>query len=184
MSARDVTPSSFSAACIRGPTPGSSVTGRERRSGSVVLCGGVWAASTLEVGHAIRPRPDVGTDDPAYLRDERLLHPELLGQLGEELGGRDVPEIERTAGLNSGCHLFHDGRHLALAATRPFVRDHLTVLDPQDGPDVEGSSQEAPPPPQAPALREVFEGAHGEEDVGTPDRGLRRAPHVLEVPAL
>src|SRR5215218_1931754 len=184
MSARDVTPSSFSAACIRGPTPGSSVTGRERRSGSVVLCGGVWAASTLEVGHAIRPRPDVGTDDPAYLGDELLLYPELLGQFGEELGGRDVPEVQRTACLNSGPHLFHDGRHLPLAAPRPFVRDHLAVFDPQDGPDIEGGSQEAPPTPQAPALREVLKGAHGEEDVGTSDRGLRRPPHVLEVPAL
>src|SRR5215204_3157981 len=104
MSASEATPSSSSAACIRGPTPGSSVTGRERRSGSIVLCGGLYAASTLEVGHAIRPRPDVGTDDPAYLRNELLLHPELVGQLGEELGGRDVPEIQRPAGLNSGSH--------------------------------------------------------------------------------
>src|SRR5215218_7448793 len=135
MSARDVTPSSFSAACIRGPTPGSSVTGRERRSGSVVLCGGVWAASTLEVGHAIRPRPDVGTDDPAYLRDELHLHPELLGQLGEELGGRDVPEVQRPACLHGGPDLLGYRRHLAFAAARPFVGDDLAVLDPQDGPD-------------------------------------------------
>src|SRR5215210_4339397 len=103
MSAREAMPRSMRAASIRGPTPGSSETGRERRSVRVVL--NRWPAPVLEVGHAIRPRTDVGTDDPPYLGDELLLHAEPLGELGEQLGGGDVPEVQRTTGLRRGFDL-------------------------------------------------------------------------------
>src|ERR687894_2163081 len=100
MSAREATPRSLRAASIRGPTPGSSVTGCERRSVRVVLSGsqGPGPGSALEVGHAIRPRTDVGTDDPAYLGYELLLHPEPLGQLREQLRGGDMSEEQGASG--------------------------------------------------------------------------------------
>src|SRR5215212_11187069 len=110
MSAREAIPRSPSAASMRGPTPGSSVTGRERRSVRVVLSGSV-AASGLEVGHAIGSQADVGSNDPPYLGDELLLYPELLGQFGEELGGCDVSEVDRMSCLHSGPDLLDDGRH-------------------------------------------------------------------------
>ena len=93
--------------------------------------------SALEVGHAICPRTYVGTDYPAYLRHEPLLHPEPLGELREQLRGGDMPEVQRTSGLGCGFDLIDDGRHLALAPTGPLVRDDLTVLDPQYRADVE-----------------------------------------------
>src|SRR5829696_2143169 len=139
-------PRSLRAASIRGPTPGSSVTGRERRSVRVVLSGSLGPAPALEVGHAIRPRTDVGTDDPAYLRDELLLHPEPLGELGKEFGGRDVTEEQWATSLGRRSDFLHDGGHLPLAAARPFVRDHLAVFDPQDRADVQGRPHEAPRP--------------------------------------
>src|SRR3712207_1636340 len=101
MSASDATPRSPSAASMRGPTPGSSVTGRALRSVRVVLTGASppAAALPLEVAHAIGPQADVRPPGPAYLRDELLLHAEVLRELGEELGGGDVPEVERSPGL-------------------------------------------------------------------------------------
>src|SRR5918992_1625008 len=102
MSASEDTPSSRRAAAMRGPTPGSSVTGRERRSGGVVRWGGGWAAPAQEVGHAISSRADVRADDPAYLGNQLLFNPQALCELGDELGGRDVTEVERPAGPRRG----------------------------------------------------------------------------------
>src|ERR671915_131834 len=141
MSAREDTPRSLRAASIRGPTPGNSVTGRERRSVRVVRSGirvPAGPGSALEVGHAIRPRTDVGTDDPAYLGHEFLLHPEPLGELGEQLRSGDVSEVERSSGLRCGLDLLDDSRHLPLAPAGPLVRDHLSVLDAQYRADIEG----------------------------------------------
>src|SRR5918997_862930 len=152
MSAREAMPRSLRAPSIRGPTPGNSVTGRERRAVRVVLSGsrGPGPGAALEVSDAIRPRTDVGTDDPAYL----------------------------------GLDLLDDGRHLPLAPAGPLVWDNLPVLDPQDWAHVERRPDQAPRPPHATALRQVFQRAHGEENVAAPDRGLRRPPHVFELPAL
>src|SRR5215216_3556293 len=177
-------PRSLRAASIRGPTPGSSVTGRERRSVRVVLSGSLGPAPALEVGHAIRPRTDVGTDDAAYLGDELLLHAEPLGELGEQLGGGDVPEVQGTTGLRRGFDRLGDSRHLTLASAGPLVRDHLAVLDAQDRPDVERRPDQPPRPPDATALRQVLQRAHGEEQVAPPDGGLRLPPDLLELPAL
>src|ERR687884_199027 len=124
MSASEAMPRSPSAASIRGPTPGSSLTGRERRSVRVVLSGSRGPAApgtALEVGHAIRPRPYVRTDDPAYLGHELLLHPESLGELGEKPGGGDGPEVQRAPRLRHRFDLLDDGRHLPLAPARPLV---------------------------------------------------------------
>ena len=126
----------------------------------------------------------MGPDDPAYLRDELLLDPELVGQLGEELGGGDVPEVELTACLDGRPDLLDDGRHLALAAARPFVGDDLARPYPQHGPDVEGGPTRRCALPMRPLFGEILQRAHGEEDVGPPDSPLRRAPDVVEVPAL
>src|SRR5215210_5773684 len=100
MSASEAMPRSPSAASIRGPTPGSTVTGWERRSVRVARVGRTRPlAPPLKVGNAIGPESDVRPDDTADLRDELLLDPELFGELGEELGGGDVPEVERSSGL-------------------------------------------------------------------------------------
>src|SRR3712207_8550847 len=111
MSAREATPRSLRAASIREPTPGSSVTGRERRSVRLVLSrsqGPAAPGSALEVGHAIRPRTDVGTDNPAYLGHELLLHPEPLGEFRELLRRGDVPEIQWAPGLRHRLDLLDD----------------------------------------------------------------------------
>src|SRR5918992_4490691 len=124
MSAREDTPRSLRAASIRGPTPGNSVTGRERRSVRVVRSGirvPAGPGSALEVGHAIRPRTDVGTDDPAYLGHELLLYPEPLGEFRELLRRGDVPEIEWAPGLRHGLDLLDDGRQLPLAPAGALV---------------------------------------------------------------
>src|SRR5918998_4343294 len=136
MSAREVTPRSLRAASIRGPTPRSPVTGRERRSVRVVPSGsrGPVPGSALEVGHAIRPRTDVGTDDPAYLGHELLFYAEPLGELREQLRGGDVTEVEGASSLRCRLDLLDDGRHLPLAPARPLVGDDLPVLDPQNRP--------------------------------------------------
>src|SRR5215203_7455588 len=89
MSASELMPRSPSADSIRGPTPGSSVTGRERRSVRVVRAGSLIPPS-LKVGNAIGTKAYVGPNDPADLSDELLLDPESFGQLREELGGGDV----------------------------------------------------------------------------------------------
>src|SRR5918997_2829479 len=187
MSAREDTPRSLRAASIRGPTPGNSVTGRERSSVRVVRSGirvPAGPGSALEVGHAIRPRTDVGTDDPAYLGHELLLYPEPLCELREPLGSRGVPEEKGTSGLGYGLDLLDDRRHLPLAPAGPLVRDNLPVLDPQNRANIEGSSDQASRPTDAPALRQVFQRAYGEEDVAASDRDLSRPPDVPELPAL
>src|SRR3712207_1508005 len=181
MSAREATPRALRAASIREPTPGSSVTGRERRSVRLVLSrsqGPAAPGSALEVGHAIRPRTDVGTDNPAYLGHELLLHPEPLGEFRELLRRGDVPEIQWAPGLRHGLDLLDDGRQLPLAPAGALVRDDLPVLDPQNRADVERRPQQAPRPSDATALPKVFQLAHGEEHVAAPDRGLSRPPDV------
>src|SRR5918998_1065296 len=105
ISAREVTPRTLRAASIRGPTPGSSVTGRERRSVRVVLWGSLGPGSALEVGHAISPRTDVGTDHSAYLGHELLLHSEPLRELREQLRSSHVPEVQGSSGLRRGPDL-------------------------------------------------------------------------------
>src|ERR687894_1573702 len=159
MSAREDTPRSLSAASIRGPTPGNSVTGRERSSVRVVRSGirvPAGPGSALEVSDAIRPGTDVGTDDPAYLGHELLLYLEPLRQLREQIRGRNVPEVEGAPGLGRGLDLLDDGRHLPLAPAGPLVWDDLPVLDPQDWAHVERRPDQAPRPPHATALRQVF----------------------------
>src|SRR3712207_8015223 len=114
MSAREATPRSLRATSIRVPTPGSSVTGRERSSVRVVLSGSRFPGSALEVGQAIRPRTDVGTDDPAYLGNELFLRPKLLGELREQLRGGDVPEEQGLSSFRCRLDLLDDGCHLPL----------------------------------------------------------------------
>ena len=92
---------------MRGPTPGSSVTGRALRSVRVVRAGNGFPAGTLplEVGHAICSQADVRPHDPADLGDELLLHVQALGELREKLWGGNVPEVERTTGIRGGLGL-------------------------------------------------------------------------------
>ena len=92
MSASEAMPRSPKAASIRGPTPGSSVTGRERSSVRVVRSGR-GAPAALKVGNAIGSKAYVGPYDPPDLSDELLFDPELFGQLGEELRCGDMPEV-------------------------------------------------------------------------------------------
>src|SRR5688572_20483368 len=116
MSASEAMPRSPKAPSIRGPTPGSSITRRKRRSVRVVRSGR-GSPTALEVGNAIGSKAHVGTDDPPDLGDELLFDPELFGKLGEELRGTDMPEVELTSGLRGGPYLLHYGRQLPLAAT-------------------------------------------------------------------
>src|SRR5918998_3438898 len=103
MSATDTKPKSLSAAAIRGPTPGSSVTGTARSSGRVVLRGRYSSGlspevlraeasrpSALEEGHAISSRSNVRPDDPPDLRGKAAL-PQSLTKLGERPRGVGVP---------------------------------------------------------------------------------------------
>src|SRR5919199_4174527 len=137
MSAREVTPRSLRAASMRGPTPGSSVTGRARRSVRVVLARNrtPMPGSALEVGHAIRPRTDVGPYAPAYLAHKLHLYAEPLCELREELGGCDVPEVQGMPGLGCGFDFLDYGRDLALAAAGSPVWNYLPILDAQYGAD-------------------------------------------------
>src|SRR5215210_1375661 len=132
MSASEAMPRSPSAASIRGPTPGSSVTGLERRSARVVRAGSMapCASPALEVGHAICSQADVGTDDAADLGDELLL------QLGDKLGRRDVPEIQRASGLDGRPDLVYYRGHLPLASTRALEGRDLSAGNLQHRPDV------------------------------------------------
>src|SRR3712207_18492 len=126
-------PRSLSEASILGPTPGNSVTGRERSSVRVVRTEGSGrapaGASLLEVGHAISSQAHVRPDDSAYLGDELLLHPEALRELGEELGGGDVAEVQWAARLCRGPYLLYDRGHLPLASARALVRKYLSVFE-------------------------------------------------------
>src|SRR5215212_8496750 len=145
MSASEPMPRSPSADSIRGPTPGSSVTGRERRSVRVVRAGSVipGVSPVLEVGHAIGSQADVGPDDAADLGDEFLLDAKVFGELGDELRRGDVPEIEGTSGLHRWPDLIDDGGHLPLAPASPFEGRDLSPCHPEDGPDVERRPDQA-----------------------------------------
>src|SRR5215210_5937365 len=180
MSASEAMPRSPSAASIRGPTPGSSVTGRERRSVRVVRAG----RTALEMGNAIGSQAYVGSDDTADLRDELLLDPEPFGQLGEELGGGDMPEVERSSGLSSGPDLLDDGRHLPFATAGTFERNDLSVCHLEHRPDIEGRAEETLRPSYAPALDQILQRAHGEEHPRPGYGPLRGAPDIVEVPTL
>src|SRR3712207_6819214 len=158
MSARLSTPSSLSAASILGPTPGSSLTGLARSAVSGVLrAAPASSAASLEVGHAIRPQADVRADHAPYLGDGPPLHTELLGELSDRLGRRDVPEVQRAPGLGRGPHLLEDRVHLALAPARSLVRYRLAVDQFQDGPHVQGGADEALGAADPAALRQVLE---------------------------
>src|SRR3712207_3458238 len=150
-------PRSFRAASILGPTPGNSVTGRERSSVRVVRTGESGlappGASLLEVGHAIGSQAHVRPHYPAYLGDEFLLHPEALRELGEEFRGGDVAEVQWAARLPRGPHLLRERGQLPFAPARALVRNHLSVFEPQDRTDVERRSHESLRPPDAAALR-------------------------------
>jgi hypothetical protein len=76
MSAREAKPRSPSLASMRGPTPGSLVTGCALSSAKVDRTGSEISVTALplEVGHAISSQPDVRPHDPADLGDEFLLH--------------------------------------------------------------------------------------------------------------
>src|SRR3954462_11585267 len=102
MSASEAMPRSPRADWMRGPTPGSSFTGLERRSVRVVRGASMrpGAAPVLEVGHAIGSQADVRPDNAAYLGDELLLDAEVLGELRDQLRRRDVPEVEPPSGLD------------------------------------------------------------------------------------
>src|ERR687893_732752 len=145
MSASEAMPRSPSAASIRGPTPGSSVTGLERRSVRVVRGGSTvpGAPPALKVGDAIGPEADVRPDDTTDLSDELHLDPEPFGQLGKELGGGDVPEVEWASGLRSRPDLLDDARDLSLATPGSFERNNLPVCHLQHRPDIEGGAEEA-----------------------------------------
>src|SRR3712207_5476045 len=177
-------PRSFRAASILGPTPGNSVTGRDRSSVKVVRTGEPGlappGASPLEVGHAIGSQAHVRPYYPAYLGDELLLHPEALRELGEELRGCDVAEVQRAARLCRWPYLLRDRSQLPFATARALVRNYLSVFEPQDRTDVERRSHESLRPPDAAALREVLQRAHGEEDSALPDGRLRVPTDILE----
>src|SRR5918995_3235699 len=128
MSAREAIPRSPSADSIRGPTPGSSFTGRERRSVRVARSGRVipGVSPVLEVGHAIGPQADVRPDDTADLGHEFLLDAEVLGKLGDELRRGDVAEVQRASGLHGWPDLVDDGGHLPLAPAGPLEGSDLS----------------------------------------------------------
>src|SRR5215210_343445 len=183
MSASEAMPRSPKAASIRGPTPGSSVTGLARRSVRVVRMGRTNPCRPpLEVGNAIGPEADVRPDDTADLRDELLLDPELFGELGEEFGGGNVPEVERSSGLRGRPYLLDDARHLPLAAPGTLEWHDLPACHLEHRPDVEGRAKETLRPSYAPALGQVLERAHGEEHPRPPDGPLRGASDVVEIP--
>src|SRR5215211_1882443 len=185
MSASEAIPRSPRAASIRGPTPGSSVTGLARRSVRVVRVGRRRPCTPpLKVGNAIGTEADVRPDDTADLRDELLLDPEPLGELGEELGGGDVPEVERSSGLRGRPDLFDDGRHLPFAPAGTFEGNDLSVCHLEHRPDIEGRAEETLRPSYASALGQVLERAHGEEHSRPSYGSLRGAPDILEVPSL
>src|SRR5215207_2571381 len=186
MSAMDAIPRSPRAASMRGPTPGSSVTGRERRSVRVVRSGRTASVGSLdlEVGHAISSQANVGSNDPPDLCDELLLDPELLGQFGEELGGGDVPEVDGLSCLHRWPDLLDDGRHLPLASAGTLERHDLTANHLEYGPDIERRTYEALCSSNAPALRKVLKRADSEEQVGSSDGPLRGASDLVEIPPL
>src|ERR671921_245900 len=163
MSAMETMPRSPSADSMRGPTPGSSVTGLLRRSVRVVRSGSVIPGTSpvLEVGHAIGSQADVRPDDAADLGDELLLHAEGFGKLGDELRRGDVPEVERASGLHGRPDLLRDRGHLPLAPAGPLVGRHRSPVHPQYGPDVERRPDQALCPPDAPAPGQVLERADG-----------------------
>src|SRR5215207_2483635 len=174
MSARVAIPRSFNAASIRGPTPGSSVTDLERSSVKVVRGGSVIPAASpaLEVGHAIGSQADVGSHDAADLRDELLLNAQVLRQLGDELGGGDVPEVEGVPGLDGRPHLVDDGGHLPLAPAGALEGRDLSPGNLEHGPYIERRPDQSLGPPDAPAPRQVLQRAHREEHVRTSDSPL------------
>src|SRR5215204_3817112 len=186
MSASEAMPRSPSEASMRGPTPGSSVTGRERRSVRVVRAGrgAPCAPPALEVGNAIGSKAHVGPDDPPDLSDELLLDPELFCQLGEELGGGDVPEVELTSSLRGRPDLLNDGRHLAPAASGTLERHDLPARYLEYRPDIEGCPKETLRPSYAPALGQILQRAHGEEHPRPSDSPLSGVPDLIEVPTL
>src|SRR5215211_4148843 len=186
MSASEAMPRSPSEASMRGPTPGSSLTGRERRSVRVVRAGrgAPCAPPALEVGNAIGSKAHVGPDDPPDLSDELLLDPDLFGQLGEELGGSDVPEVELTSGLRGRPDLLDDGRHLAPAATGTLERNDLPACYLEHRPDIEGCPEETLRPSYAPALGQILQRVHGEEHPRPSDSPLSGVPDLVEVPTL
>src|SRR5215210_7271102 len=186
MSATEAMPRSPSAASIRGPTPESSVTGLERRAVRVVREGSMapCASPALEVGHAIGSQADVRTDDAADLGDELLLHPEVLRELGDELGRGDVPEIQRSSGLDGWPYLVHDRGHLPLASASALEGRDLSAGNLQYGPDVQRRPDKPLRPADAPALGQVLERADGEEHVRPPDGPLRDASDLVEISAL
>src|SRR5918993_4129836 len=136
------------------------------------------------MGNAIGSKAHVGSDDPPDLSDKLLLDPELFGQLGEELWGGDVPEVELTSGLRGRPDLLDDGRHLAPAATGTFERHDLPARYLEHRPDIEGCAQETLRPSYAPALGQVLQRAHGKEHPRPPDSPLGGVFDLLEVPTL
>src|SRR5215210_227038 len=175
-------PRSPKAASIRGPTPGSSPTGLERRSVRVIRGGRTLpsAPPTLKVGDAIGPEADVRPDDTADLSYELLLDPEPVGQLREEFGGCDMPEVERAFGLYGQPDLLDHARQLPLATAGTFERNDLPACHLQYGPDIEGGAEEALRPSYAPALGQILERPNGEEQVRFPDGPLRGASDFIE----
>src|SRR5829696_695796 len=186
MSASEAMPRSPSADSIRGPTPGSSVTGRERRSVRVARAGSVipGVPPVLEVGHAIGSQADVGPDDTADLGHEFLLDAEVLGELGDELRRGDVPEVERATSLHGRPDLVDDGGHLPFAPAGPLEGSDLCPGHPEDGPDVERRPDQALCPPYVPTPGQIFERAYGEEYVGPRDGPLRNALYLVEISPL
>src|SRR5918995_1175196 len=126
----------------------------------------------------------MGSDDPPDLRDEFLLHSELFGELGEELGGGDVPKVERTSSLCCGPDLFDDSRHLPPAAAGTFERNDLPACYLEHRPDIEGCAEETLRPSYAPALGQVFKRAYGEEHPRPSDSPLSDMPDLVKVPTL
>src|SRR5215210_530001 len=183
MSASEPIPRSPKALSIRGPTPGSSVTGLARRSVRVVRTGRT-SPRALEVGNAIGPEAYVRTYDTTDLRDELLLDPEPFGQFGEELGSGDVPEVEGPSGLRGRPYLLDDRRHLPLATAGPFERNDLSLCHLQYGPDIEGGAEKALRPSDAPALGQIFQRTDGEQNSCSPDSPLRGVPDLVEIPTL
>src|SRR5215203_1831341 len=170
-------------ASIRGPTPGSSVTGRERRSVRVVRAGST-APPSLKVGNAIGTKAYVGPNDPADLSDELLLDPESFGQLREELGGGDVSEVERPSGFDGGPDLLDNGRHLPLAPAGALEGDYLPSGHLQYRPDIQGGAEQALRTPDAPALGQILERADGEEHIRPRYGSLSGASNLIEVPTI
>src|SRR5215213_11247453 len=184
MSASEAMPRSPRADSMRGPTPRSSTTGLERRSVRVVRAGSETpAAPVLEVGHAIGSEADVGPDDAADLGDELLLDAEVLGELGDELRRRDVPEVERAPGLDGGPDLVDYGGHLPLASAGALEGRDLSIRYLQHGPDVERRPDQALRPADAPAPGQVLERTHRKEHLHPRDGPLRDAFDLLEIPA-